>query len=64
VVTLLKYREAAGALHVSESTARRLGRNGQLDEVRVSDGAVRVTADSIDRLIERGRTAPAPQEAA
>ena len=63
MVTLLKYREVAGVLHVSESTARRLGRSGQLDEVRVSCGAVRVRADSVDRLIERGYTAPEPAEA-
>lgn len=38
---LLKYPEVAFRLHVSESTARRLGRAGVLEEVRVSPGVVR-----------------------
>ena len=38
---------AARMLAVSERTIRRLGRAGHLTEVRVSDGAIRIDADSI-----------------
>jgi DNA-binding transcriptional regulator LsrR (DeoR family) len=61
---LLKRREVAERIHASEATVRRLGRARQLDEVRISPGVVRVKASSVDRLIERGYTAPEPQEAA
>jgi predicted site-specific integrase-resolvase len=64
MVTLLKYREAAERIHASESTARRLGRCGRLDERRISEGCVRVTEESVERLIESGYTTPEPQEAA
>jgi len=62
--TLLKRREVADRIHASEATVRRLGRAGQLDEVRISPGVVRVRASSVDRLIEHGYTAREPQEAA
>jgi excisionase family DNA binding protein len=51
---LLTYPEAAERIHVSVSTARRLGRAGRLDEIRVSRGAVRVREDSVERLIQFG----------
>jgi excisionase family DNA binding protein len=51
---LLSYPEAAERLHVSVSTARRLGRRGVLAEVRVSDGVVRVREESVDELARRG----------
>jgi excisionase family DNA binding protein len=51
---LLDRGEAAERLHVSERTVRRLGAAGSLDEIRVSDRAVRVTEDSVERhLAER-----------
>jgi predicted site-specific integrase-resolvase len=62
--TLLKRREVAEQIHASEATVRRLGRAGQLDEVRISPGVVRVRASSVARLIANGYTAPGPQEAA
>jgi excisionase family DNA binding protein len=51
---LIDRAEAAERLHVSERTVRRLGAAGRLDEIRVSDRAVRVTEDSLERhLAER-----------
>ena len=55
---LLTHREVAARLHVSLSTARRLGAAGQLEQVRVSPGAVRVREDSVQRLIINGYPAP------
>lgn len=52
---LLDRAEAAERLHVSEMTVRRLGRAGDLDEIRVSKRAVRVTEESVERHITRGR---------
>jgi excisionase family DNA binding protein len=63
-VLLLSYPEAALRLHVSVSTARRLGRRGVLDEVRVSDGVVRVREESVDELARRGLDRPEGGEAA
>jgi hypothetical protein len=60
--TLLTRRQVADRIHASEATVRRLGRAGQLDEVRISPGVVRVRASSVDRLIERGYTMPEPRE--
>ena len=51
---LLTYSETADRIHVSVSTARRLGRAGRLDEVRVSPGAVRVRLASVERLLQHG----------
>lgn len=54
MAVLLSYPEVAERIHASESTARRLGRSGVLDEVRVSAGVVRVREDSVDRLLQHG----------
>jgi excisionase family DNA binding protein len=51
---LLTRAEAAGRLHVSVQTVRRLGESGHLDEVQISARAVRVRAASVDRLIAVG----------
>lgn len=61
---LLRRREVAAQIHASESTVRRYGRDGILEEVRIGPGIVRVKASSVARLIENGYTAPGPQEAA
>jgi excisionase family DNA binding protein len=52
---LLDRAEAAERLHVSEMTVRRLGRAGDLDEIRVSKRAVRITLDSIERHLASRR---------
>jgi excisionase family DNA binding protein len=49
---LLTYREAADRLNVSLSTARRLGRSGQLSVVRLGPQTHRIRASSLERLIE------------
>ena len=51
---LLTRAEAAGRLHVSVQTIRRLAESGHLAEVQVSARAVRVRAASVDRLIREG----------
>jgi len=53
-ICLIKYKDAARCLGASESTARRLGASGHLDERRISAGVVRVTQESVDRLVECG----------
>lgn len=60
---LLKYSEAARLLHCSESTARRLGASGQLEQLRISPGIVRVRASSVTRYLQHGYSAPQLQEA-
>jgi predicted site-specific integrase-resolvase len=50
-VVLIKYPDAAARLCVGESTARRLGAAGHLQQVRVSPGAVRVTLESLERYV-------------
>ena len=52
---LLTRAEVADQLHVSERTVRRLGSAGRLDEIRVSDRAVRVTKESVKRHLAEGR---------
>ncbi len=52
---LLDRAEAAAILRVSERTVRRLGRAGYLDEVRVSDRAIRITEASVDAWIAARR---------
>lgn len=52
---LLDRAEVAERLHVSERTVRRLGADGRIDEVRVSDRAVRVTEASVERHLARNR---------
>ena len=52
--SLMKYSEVAARIHASESTARRLGRAGRLEEVRISPGAVRVRVESVQQLLDRG----------
>jgi len=48
---LLDRGEVARILHVSETTVRRLGQRGHLTEVRVSDRAIRVEAESVETFI-------------
>ena len=52
---LLDRGEAADRLHVSEMTVRRLGRSGDLEEIRVSERAVRITEASVEAHIARRR---------
>lgn len=67
---LLDRGEAAERLHVSEKTVRRLGRAGHLEEIRVSERAVRITEDSLERHLAERRirhgseavTTPQPAE--
>ncbi|MGI8452142.1 MAG: helix-turn-helix domain-containing protein [Streptosporangiaceae bacterium] len=54
---LLDRAEAAERLHVSQMTVRRLGREGFLDEIRVSKRAVRITLESVDRHLASRRIA-------
>lgn len=51
---LIRRCEVAERLHVSMSTVRRLGKSGDLVEVQIGKRAVRVEADSVDRLIRSG----------
>lgn len=51
---LLTRAEVAERLRISVQTVRRLGESGHLAEVQVSARAVRVRADSVDRLIREG----------
>jgi excisionase family DNA binding protein len=60
--SLLTYREAAAALHVSERTAYRLAAGGHLAKVRIAPNTVRIRADSIAEFIEHGYSAPDCQE--
>jgi excisionase family DNA binding protein len=56
---LLERGEVAERLHVSEMTVRRLGRAGHLEEIRVSDRAIRITEDSVEaHIAERRVTRP------
>jgi len=61
---LLDRAEVAARLHVSEMTVRRLGRAGHLDEIRVSDRAVRITEDSVERHLAARRITPIERTAA
>lgn len=56
---LLDRGEAAERLHVSERTVRRWGRAGLLDDRRVGPRLVKVTAESVERLIRAGKGAAA-----
>jgi excisionase family DNA binding protein len=51
---LLTRAEAAGRLHISVQTIRRLAESGHLAEVQLSAHGVRIRADSVDRLIRDG----------
>ena len=51
---LLRRGEAAGLLAVSERTVRRWGASGRLDERRVGPRSVRITEESVCRLIRDG----------
>lgn len=53
-VLLLSRGEAAERLRVSERTVRRYGASGLLDEVKVGPRLVKVTAESVERLIRAG----------
>jgi excisionase family DNA binding protein len=52
--TLLRRSEAAERLNVSEHTVRRWGATGRLDERHLTERTVRVTLESVDRLIGAG----------
>lgn len=58
-VTLLHPNEAALRLRVSAVTVRRYAASGRLDGVRVGPKLVKVTAESVDRMIADGQLAPA-----
>jgi excisionase family DNA binding protein len=51
---LLLRSEAAERLRVSERTVRRYGRAGLLEERRVGPRMVRVTTESVERLLRDG----------
>jgi predicted site-specific integrase-resolvase len=55
---LISHAEVAERCHVSESTSRRWGRRGLVEEVRLSEGVVRVREESVDQLTERGYGPP------
>lgn len=57
-VTLLHTNEAALRLRVSPATVRRYAASGRLDGVRVGPKLVKVTAESVDRMIADGQLAP------
>ncbi len=54
-VNLLDRTEAAMRLRVSERTIRRYGSLGLLDEVKIGARLVKVTEQSVERLIRDGR---------
>lgn len=56
---LLSRDEVAERLHVSRRTVRRLARAGQLDETFVTPQSPRITPESVERHLERNRTAAA-----
>lgn len=51
---LLLRAVVAERLAVSERTVRRWGATGRLDERKIGPRAVRVTAESVERLIRAG----------
>jgi excisionase family DNA binding protein len=53
-ISLLRRDEVAERLHVSERTVRRYGRVGLLEERRVGPRLIRVTAESVERLLRDG----------
>ena len=55
IPTSLTRREAAEMLHCSVSTIARLLKDGMLDSFATSKRMVRVTAESVSRLIESSR---------
>lgn len=57
-VTLLHTNEAALRLRVSPATVRRYAASGRLDGVRVGPKLVKVTAESVDRMIADGQLTP------
>jgi hypothetical protein len=59
---LLTYRETATRIHTSESTARRLGAAGALEQIRISRRVLRVREASVDRLLAHGYTLPDENE--
>jgi excisionase family DNA binding protein len=56
---LLRARDVAAELAISEPTVWRLARSGELARVRVG-GSVRFLRDDVETLIARGRTAERP----
>ena len=69
MMDLLTLREAADAMKVSESTVRRLVRQGSLTAYKVGDrGQLRIKRDDLERYVESQivrveETAPAKQGA-
>jgi len=51
---LLTYAETSAKLRLSDSSVRRLSRFGVLEEVQVGPRAVRIRAESVDRLLAYG----------
>lgn len=49
--------EAATRLRVSQSTIRRYGASGLIEERRVGPHLIRVTVESVERLIAAGKDA-------
>jgi excisionase family DNA binding protein len=58
---LYSYKETAELLSVSLLTVRRMVADGRLDGVQVTAKSVRVTAESVQRLIQ-GQAIPAPRK--
>jgi excisionase family DNA binding protein len=54
LVRLLRRGEAAERLAVSERTVRRWAAAGRLDERKIGPRAVRITEESVDRLVRAG----------
>lgn len=58
VPILLSRDEAAERLRISERTVRRYGRAGLLEERRVGPKLIRITAESVERLLSADGHAP------
>lgn len=54
-VVLLDRDEAATRLHVSARTIRRYGKSGLLDERRIGPRLIKVTEESVNKLIHTGK---------
>jgi excisionase family DNA binding protein len=53
---MLERSEVAARLHISERTVRRLVAAGDLTEIRVAPHSPRITADSLERHLDKNRT--------
>ena len=54
-VSLLTRKQAAERLNVSVSTLRRLGRSGDIAEIRIRQRSIRIDPSSVDAYLARGR---------